>query len=658
MNPNSQPTPISSPTNVPLRRSSRTSIRNPKYFSSQVLNAVLNKDTGNLEEYRHLIKGIDAAKWKDACSKEFARLTKGRKKDNTPGTNTLVWKHPRELPKEKTPTYMRVCANYRPQKADPYRVRCTVGGNLIKYQGPTRTPNADITTFKLFVNSVISTPNAKFMDMDLKDFYLESTMPEPEYMLVPFSLFPEDIVEEYNIRPLVHRGMVLAQINKGMYGLPQAGRLAYEQLKEHLAKAGYVPAGHTPGLFKHITKPIQFILVVDDFGVKFVSQDDALHLINHLKTKYTATISWEGKLFCGIAIKWDYNKRTVELSMPNYVKKALLRFNHPHPNKPEHSPHPWTAPQYGAKQQLTDKIVPFEALTPKQKLWVQEVVGVFLFYARAIDSTMLTAVGSIAASLTNSPFSNLKRRINQFLNYAATHPNASIKFVATQMHLWAHSDASYLCETKARSRAGGFHFLSDKPQLPITANDPDPTPNGAVNVICKIIDAVMSSAQEAETGAGFINAKELVPMRTTLEELGHPQGPTPLQFDNKCATGIMNDDVQQRRSKSMDIRFYWLRDRTRQGQFHIHWKSGARNKGDYPTKHHPSKHHQNVRPLYVLNASTQTQLRTLLQGCAKCQYSSIAPKSIPNGHILANNNKDTILCHSHNHKLININNIR
>ena len=112
-------------------------------------------------------------------------------------------------------------------------------------------------------------------------------------------------------------------------------------------------------------------------------------------------------------------------------------------------------------------------------------------------------------------------------------------------------------------------------------------------------------------------------MRQALEDLGHPQGPTPLQFDNKVANGILNDDIVQKRSKAMDMRFYWLRDRIRQLQFHAHWKRGTHNKGDYPSKHHPTKHHIEVRPQYVLN-SLQTIVATL-QGCAKSRYSSIAP---------------------------------
>ena len=169
------------------------------------------------------------------------------------------------------------------------------------------------------------------------------------------------------------------------------------------------------------------------------------------------------------------------------------------------------------------------------------------------------------------------------------------------MHLWLHTDASYLNESKARSRNGGYFYLSKKPKIPINPNDPAPPLNAPILVNSKIIDAVMSSVQESETGSGFINAKDAVPIRTTLEEMGHPQGPTPLQFDNKCAVGILTDTVVQRRSKAMDMRFYWVRDRHRQQQFHVHWKRGQENLADYPTKQHSTKHHIAVRPTYVLN---------------------------------------------------------
>ena len=88
----------------------------------------------------------------------------------------------------------------------------------------------------------------------------------------------------------------------------------------------------------------------------------------------------------------------------------------------------------------------------------------------------------------------------------------------------------------------------------------------------------MSSAQESETCGGYINAKEALPIRQTVIEMGHPQGPTPLKFDNKCAHGILTGVLKQKQSKGMDMQFYWLRDRyIEQNKFHTHWKRGKHN---------------------------------------------------------------------------------
>jgi hypothetical protein len=143
------------------------------------LNAVLNADTGKLEEYRQLLKGKDKLLWERGCSKEIARLAQGRKNSNDNGTNTLHFIHPHQLPKGKTPTYLRICANHRPQKADPYRICFTVGGNLVNYDGETYTPTATLTTAKLLLNSVVSTPSATFFCLDLANFYLITPFDNP-----------------------------------------------------------------------------------------------------------------------------------------------------------------------------------------------------------------------------------------------------------------------------------------------------------------------------------------------------------------------------------------------------------------------------------------------------------------------------------------------
>jgi len=176
--------------------------------------------------------------------------------------------------------------------------------------------------------------------------------------------------------------------------------------------------------------------------------------------------------------------------------------------------------------------------------------------------------------------------------------DAAVRYHKSEMVLRIHSDASYLSETEARSRAGGFFYLGDNTD-DSSPEAPPPTLNGAIHINSSIMNNVMASATEAEVGALFQNAQDGCTFRQCLLFLGHPQPATPIQTDNACAEGIINDTVKQKRSKAIDMRFYWVRDRVRQGQFRIYWKPGKDNKGDYFTKHHPASHHREMRPIYL-----------------------------------------------------------
>jgi hypothetical protein len=256
---------------------------NQQTHQQQFINAVIDPTTGASQEYRHLIKGPDAERWIKANINEIGRLTDGRVGDNVVGTNTIRFIKPTELPLGRIPTYLRVVSDYRPQKADPYRIRWTVGGNLINYPGITTTPGAEMTTMKILLNSVVSTPQARFMCSDIKDFYLNTPMERYEYMWIPISMLPPTIVHAYDLQNLITNGRVLVEISKGMYGLPQAGRLAYDNLVANLAPHGYHPVARTPGLWQHTTRPIAFCLVVDDFGVKYVGKGHAEHLTQAIR---------------------------------------------------------------------------------------------------------------------------------------------------------------------------------------------------------------------------------------------------------------------------------------------------------------------------------------------------------------------------------------
>ena len=225
---------------------------------------------------------------------------------------------------------------------------------------------------------------------------------------------------------------------------------------------------------------------------------------------------------------------------------------------------------------------------------------------------MLVALGSIGANQSKGTQTTADACIH-LLNYCATHPNAVLQFTASNMILHVHSDVSYLSEPGARSRAGGFFFLS-KDQDVAPADAPPVPINGAIHVISKIMNNVMASATEAEVGALFHNCQDACMLRNTLEFLGHPQPATPVQTDNACANGIANDTVKQKSSKAIDMRFYWIRDRVRQGQFKIHWKRGKDNHGDYCTKHFPASHHREVRPVFLHETPhTTTEFASMLQ---------------------------------------------
>jgi hypothetical protein len=551
---------------------------------------------------------------------EIGRLAQGIP-GRVKGTDTIFFIPKTNVPQSKKVTYARIVPAIRPQKEETHRIRVTVGGNLLTYDDDAGTPTTDLTTAKLFFNSIISTPNSLFLNLDVKDFYLNNTMPNYEYMKIHISLLPDDVIAQYNLRDLQDaNGFVYMEIRKGMYGLKQAGRIAYNELVTHLAKYGYVPSKTTQGLWHHKTRPIQFILVVDDFGVKYTNEEDVKHLIQALQAKYTISIDWSGSLYCGLHLNWNYDQGYVDVNMPNYITTARKKYQHPQPNRPQHAPAKWTQPAYGVRIQYTnpDTSAP---CSDSEKQKIQQIIGTLLYYARAVDPTMLVALNDLSHAQAN-PTEKTTENLTQLLDYAATHPDATIRYYKSDMILWIDSDAAYLVAPKARSRVGGYFKLSSKPRTPLQ----DPPPNGPVHVECTLLKQVVAAAAEAELGAAFVNAQKAVPMRQALTDMGHPQPPTPIKTDNSTAYGILTSLVKQKRSKAFDMRFYWLKDRIQQKQFQVYWKPGNQNLADYVTKHHPPAHHKIMRTKYLLNLIHSVQL---MRGCVN----PVPAQSMPNGHI-------------------------
>ena len=237
------------------------------------------------------------------------------------------------------------------------------------------------------------------------------------------------------------------RIERGMYGLPQAGILANKHLRKNLEPHGYYEATHTLGLWLHKTLPIKFTLVVDDFGVEYVGTEHAHHLINALKKSYDVSVDWTGKLYIGINLSWNYEQRYVDTSMPQYANKSLRKFGHKTPQKPQHTPYIPPPKTYGKDSQKPTPPDTSEKLPPKEKKKIEQIVGSFLYYGQAVDNTALFALNNIA-SHQSAATKQTEKQSNTFLDYIATNPTATVQFYASDMILNVHSDVSYLSATK------------------------------------------------------------------------------------------------------------------------------------------------------------------------------------------------------------------
>jgi hypothetical protein len=323
----------------------------------------------------------------------------------------------------------------------------------------------------------------------------------------------------------------------------------------------------------------------------YVGRMHAEHLKAALQENYEISTDWAGFLYCGIKLQWYYEARTVDLSMPGYIAAVLHCFQHPPPERPQHAPYKQQPINYGAKVQFFTPADTSAPLTETRKLQLQQVIESLLYYAQAVDPETLVALGTLASAQAKG-MAATEASLNQLLDYCATHPDAEVRYHPSDMVLQVISDASYLSEPEARSRTRGHFYLGNK-------EGRQQMINGPMLCLSSILKHVMSSAAEAEVRSIFNNAKEAAPLRVMLEALGHQQPPTPIQTDNSTDYEILNNKVNQKISKAMEMRFYWARDRIAHEQYKVYCEPGGENLADYFTKHHSPTHHRHLRSQYV-----------------------------------------------------------
>ena len=223
---------------------------------------VFDPATGKFLEHRQLRHNPwYKATWDTSYANELGRLCQGIGTGSTPslqqvsGTNNtffLIDFQDIPLHKRKEVCHTMVVCEVRPDKDDPDCTRITIGGNCICYPGNVNTNMVLLELVKLLLNSVLSQKGACFSSIDLKKFYLDTPMPDPEYVHIKISDIPAEFIEEYNITSKDRDGWIYFEICQGCYGLPQAGILANDLLPAYLEAEGYYKAASTPGLWRHI----------------------------------------------------------------------------------------------------------------------------------------------------------------------------------------------------------------------------------------------------------------------------------------------------------------------------------------------------------------------------------------------------------------------
>jgi hypothetical protein len=299
-----------------------------------------------------------------------------------------------------------------------------------------------------------------------------------------------------------------------------------------------------------------------------------------------------------MTLKWNcsliHAKRSCHLSMPGSIFNVCTRHKHLIPTKRQLSPQKHCEIIFGQTTQLIH-VAPYSPpLSTEGVIRIQGIIGALLYYTCSVNNKLLATLSTLSSQqATATEATNFA--VNQLLDYLAMYPDNGTTYRISDMILYAHADAGFHNESKGCSQAGAHIFVSK--------NNPFPKHNGLVFSISQIIKFVMSSAAKAKLGTLYTTAKEMVPLSQNLIKMGWPQPCTPIQMDNSTAVGVTNLIIVPQKTKSMDLRIWWLCCQESQQQFRYYRDKGSHNWADYRTKHHPPIYHEDNRPNHASAAA-------------------------------------------------------
>lgn len=538
--------------------------------------------------FRKALQGDRADAFQQALRREHDTLFEpGR--DGKPCLEFVPWS---SLPVSCRPSrYVLVARDKNlPDGSHKAKMRGTFDGSTSTYAGPVAADTADILLVRAHWHACLARGWHR-ATVDISAFYVGTPMDHDEWMEIRLSQLPQDLAQSDRIRRLCRGDRLLVRVRKGIYGLPQAGRLARERLVKHLTTAGYHEHPHVPSLFSHASGRLRFVLTVDDFDVGYERQEDFDHLRDHLAGLYSITFDLEGRRYLGIDTAYDRQAGTLRLSMDTYYAEALDCLGVKRKGQPPGIPMPHTPPAYGKRgPQFAYSDSSPDASSEEQK-YLQRCIGTWLYAARWVDPILLPALSRLATQQT-APTRRTMADLDLLLQYIAWTPPPAQTLRRTEMLLIGAADASFASEPGSRSRAGGILWVGNR----------DGSVHAPLLCISALIPIVVASAAEAEYAALYKTGTSTIWARTVLDALGFPQASspgTPLLTDNDCAKAIANRTCKLRRTKALDVRLHWTRDRVDRGLFRMLRCAGPANPADFLTKGHAASHLREVRPMFV-----------------------------------------------------------
>lgn len=537
---------------------------------------------------REAMASADAHMYRCADEDEARRLLN---KDRSLATMYPIYPH--DIPQSHKDTIMGIAAVYKKKStttATTYRARWAANSSRHEYLGPTSSRVAESATVHMLLNAVIS-EDAEFATIDIKDFYLGTMLDHLVYLKINKEMFSPAVTEEFELSKFIQDNKwIYFAVQRTIYGLPQAGKIAQDKLVTVLQTGGYTET-RTPGLFRHTQRSTTFVLIVDDFGIKYKTQDDLDHLMATLRKAYTISIDATGSQILGYTIQRDRIARTLTLSMPEAIPRIIAKYRPTweHENiRGAQSPGIYAAPIFGTTPTTPESDNEPTPLSPDEIHEIQRVLGSCQYIALSIMPSIQTACGEIASEV-NKATTKTQAKIDRLLRYMAAYPNPTRVYHASEMVLTIQSDTSHDSRPGSKDVVGGVFYLGFK-NNPYKVNAPFAT-------ISKQLQWVVNSAAESEYSGLFFNGQQGYNFRETLQDLGFPQtNPTIILCDNTTAIGLATQTVKPKKAKYFDRRWNWIQEAVKRKFFNIQKIDGKVNIADFFTKILPVSRHLALVP--------------------------------------------------------------